>query len=389
MVVYVALVAAVRHLDAARLRRRGAGRARRGGVHRRRELVADVPLDPAAARGARPRRDERLQLHHGLERVHLRDDDPRRARRRSTRWLDRPEVSSSACTPTTGASVMAASTIITLPVMIFFVLVQRRLSGGHGGRSGEGMSDRPRAARRTACSGRASSAGGPGLAAATSCATVSPASCTSGRTPSDPAGLAALSAPILRGHRPEALIGVDEEGGNVTRLESADGLHPARAAQLGLLDDVETTRAAGAALAERARMPPAANVVLGTRGRREHRPREPGDRRAFVRRRPPTSSPDTSPRWSTESRTAGSPRASSTSPATATRQRLAPRAAPRRPGPRGARSRAPASRSDAAIAAGVDACHDRPHRRPGVGRRAGDTQPHPHSAGCARAASTA
>ena len=95
--------AAVRHLDAARLRRGRPGRARGGRVHRRRELVAHVPLGPAAAGGARPRRDEHLQLHHRVERVHLRDDDARR-RDGEVHGGDRPEARSSACTPTTGAA---------------------------------------------------------------------------------------------------------------------------------------------------------------------------------------------------------------------------------------------------------------------------------------------
>ncbi|MDR6140582.1 beta-glucosidase-like glycosyl hydrolase [Microbacterium foliorum] len=40
-------------------------------------------------------------------------------------------------------------------------------------------------------------------------------------------GLPALSDEILRAN-PDALIGIDEEGGNVTRLESATGSPPSR-----------------------------------------------------------------------------------------------------------------------------------------------------------------
>ncbi|WP_205858701.1 glycoside hydrolase family 3 protein [Plantibacter sp. M259] len=77
---------------------------------------------------------------------------------------------------------------------------------------------------------------------------------------SDPAEVAALSAE-LRDHRPEVLIGVDEEGGNVSRLEAQTGSTLPGHAQLGALDDVETTRAVGAALAERLHAA-GANVAL-------------------------------------------------------------------------------------------------------------------------------
>lgn len=74
-------------------------------------------------------------------------------------------------------------------------------------------------------------------------------------------GLPALSAQILRAN-PDALIGIDEEGGNVTRLESATGSTLPGAGQLGLLDDVEATRASGAELAKRVTAI-GGNVVLG------------------------------------------------------------------------------------------------------------------------------
>ncbi|WP_314139166.1 glycoside hydrolase family 3 N-terminal domain-containing protein [uncultured Plantibacter sp.] len=77
---------------------------------------------------------------------------------------------------------------------------------------------------------------------------------------SDPAEVAALSAE-LRVHRPEVLIGVDEEGGNVSRLEAQTGSTLPGHAQLGALDDVETTRAVGSALAERLHAA-GANVAL-------------------------------------------------------------------------------------------------------------------------------
>lgn len=56
----------------------------------------------------------------------------------------------------------------------------------------------------------------------------------------------------LRAANPLALIGIDEEGGNVTRLEAGFGSTLPGAAQLGHADSVEATRAVGAELARRA-----------------------------------------------------------------------------------------------------------------------------------------
>ena len=74
-------------------------------------------------------------------------------------------------------------------------------------------------------------------------------------------GLPALSAAILDAN-PDALIGIDEEGGSVTRLESATGSTVPGAAQLGLLDDLVASEKTGAELARRVRAV-GANVVLG------------------------------------------------------------------------------------------------------------------------------
>ncbi|WP_223587012.1 glycoside hydrolase family 3 N-terminal domain-containing protein [Microbacterium sp. OVT16B] len=73
--------------------------------------------------------------------------------------------------------------------------------------------------------------------------------------------LASLSEEILAA-RPDALIGIDEEGGSVTRLETATGSTLPGAAQLGRLDDVAATEATGAELARRVRAI-GGNVVLG------------------------------------------------------------------------------------------------------------------------------
>jgi beta-N-acetylhexosaminidase len=65
--------------------------------------------------------------------------------------------------------------------------------------------------------------------------------------PDVPEQLPALSAAI-REANPSAVVGVDEEGGNVTRLQSRDGSTIPGAAVLGALDDPEVTAAAGRAI---------------------------------------------------------------------------------------------------------------------------------------------
>ncbi|MDQ0644487.1 glycoside hydrolase family 3 protein [Microbacterium murale] len=75
------------------------------------------------------------------------------------------------------------------------------------------------------------------------------------------AELPALSAQI-RVANPHALIGIDEEGGSVTRLEVGTGSTLPGAAQLGIVDDVAASEATGAELARRAHAA-GINVVLG------------------------------------------------------------------------------------------------------------------------------
>ncbi|PYI68497.1 glycosyl hydrolase [Arthrobacter livingstonensis] len=65
--------------------------------------------------------------------------------------------------------------------------------------------------------------------------------------PDAPEQVAALSAAI-REANPSAVVGVDEEGGNVTRLQARDGSTIPGAAVLGTLDDPAVTAAAGRAI---------------------------------------------------------------------------------------------------------------------------------------------
>jgi beta-N-acetylhexosaminidase len=85
--------------------------------------------------------------------------------------------------------------------------------------------------------------------------------------------VAGLSRQLKDAH-PSALIGVDEEGGTVTRLEAAHGSTLPGAAQLGRVDDVSTTRAVGSELARRVRAA-GANVVLAPVADVNTNPRNP------------------------------------------------------------------------------------------------------------------
>ncbi|MBC7591138.1 MAG: glycoside hydrolase family 3 protein [Salinibacterium sp.] len=65
----------------------------------------------------------------------------------------------------------------------------------------------------------------------------------------------------LRNHRPGVLIGIDEEGGNVSRLDAARGSVLPGHAQLGCLDNLDSTRAVGRMIGRRAASA-GANIVL-------------------------------------------------------------------------------------------------------------------------------
>ena len=174
---------------------------------------------------------------------------------------------------------MAGSTLITMPVMIFFVVVQRRLSRRPGGRGGEGMTTRAALAWRSRCCSRASpappspawldrAAPTEGLAGV----------CLFGQNVEEcRAGAGAdraLHAP------PEALVvASDEEGGSVTRLDARAGSPWPGAATLGALDDEQATYDVAAGLG------PARAAAWGRPGaragaRRQLRAGQPGDRRS-------------------------------------------------------------------------------------------------------------
>ena len=60
--------------------------------------------------------------------------------------------------------------------------------------------------------------------------------------------LAALTGAAARARRPDLLIGIDEEGGDVTRLETDRGSSYPGNAALGVVDDVELTERVAAAI---------------------------------------------------------------------------------------------------------------------------------------------
>ena len=82
-----------------------------------------------------------------------------------------------------------------------------------------------------------------------------------GRVAPGEAGRVSRPASAFRDLRDDILVGIDEEGGNVTRLEAATGSTLPGAAQLGAVDDPDASAATGRALAERT-LAAGANVVL-------------------------------------------------------------------------------------------------------------------------------
>src|SRR5262249_29100298 len=194
-----------------------------------------VREDPAPARRARPRRDVDLRVHPGLERVHLRlrpDVERREADRdRMARRLPRHEP-------------------------------RHRLGRAHGRR--DAGRDPGRDLLRDRASPdrvRADRGGGAGVNAelerlAASCVFASfpgleppdwilrglergfGGICLFSYNVADPDQLARLNARLREG-RDDLLIGIDEEGGDVTRLETGTGSSYPGNAALGFVDDVE------------------------------------------------------------------------------------------------------------------------------------------------------
>ena len=186
----------------------------------------------------------------------------------------------------------------------------------------------------------------------------------------DPEQVARL-VDALRAERPDVVVAIDEEGGDVTRLEAPTGSSYPGNLALGAVDDVELTSARRRGDGRRPRARRRQPRPRAGRGR-EHEPGEPDHRRALVRRPILSSSRAT---WRRSSRAPGGGRRRVREALPRARRHargLAPRAADggRRSSAGGAACRS-ARRSRPACAAIMT----RAHPRAGARRRAGDAEP--------------
>ena len=131
--------------------------------------------------------------------------------------------------------------------------------------------------------------GRPGVAAAPRRGRGSAGVCLLGDNVVDADQLAALIA-RLRSVRDGVVIALDEEGGDVTRLEAAPAARTRATPRSGAIDDLDADpggRRVDRRRAGRRRRRPRPRAVR----RRQLRPRQPGHRRALVRRRPGAGRP--------------------------------------------------------------------------------------------------
>ena len=105
----------------------------------------------------------------------------------------------------------------------------------------------------------------------------------------DPAQVAALTA-ALRAESPDVIVAIDEEAGDVTRLEAHTGSSRPGNLALGAADDPELTTAVARHLGARARRT-RHHARLRPRRRRQLQPGQPGHRRTGLRLRPRTGRP--------------------------------------------------------------------------------------------------
>ena len=84
--------------------------------------------DPPPPRCARPRGDVRLRVHHELERVHLRQRPTPGSEQADADGLAPYFYGTSRATD--WGALMAASTLTAIPVVVFFLIVQRRITFG-------------------------------------------------------------------------------------------------------------------------------------------------------------------------------------------------------------------------------------------------------------------
>jgi len=136
---------------------------------------------------------------------------------------------------------MAGATLTALPVVVFFLIVQRHVVGGLT--AGRSRADRgfDRAPRRSLPFARVHRHGGPDWILRRAAAGLGGV-CLYARNVSSPEQLAALTA-RLHAENPRLVIAIDEEGGDVTRLEAASGSSYPGNLALGAVDDLDLTRA--------------------------------------------------------------------------------------------------------------------------------------------------
>src|SRR3989475_611386 len=225
-------------LDAARVRRQRAGRPRGGGDGRRRHARQRVYAHSVPARRAGPGRHGHLRLHPGMERVHHR--------------LRAPELQLE-------ADAHHLARLVPHPA-------RNRLGWAHGWGDTDGSACRGLLPHRAAtCGGWVARGGGQGLIVASierladrcllpgfigtnppdwilrRAAAGLGGVCLYARNVESPPQLAALTA-RLHAENPRLVIAIDEEGGDVTRLEAATGSSYPGNLALGTVDDVDLTR---------------------------------------------------------------------------------------------------------------------------------------------------
>ena len=301
-----------------------------------------------------PGRHRRLRVHPGVERVHLR---PGRDDRATTSRRCR-----CGCTPfndgnrgTDWGAVMAGSTLMAIPVVIFFLIVQGRMVAGPHRRGGEGMTDLD-GARAAACCCPASRARRCRDGCAALLAEGLGGVCLFGSNTADgPDASPSLTARVRARRRRRGRRRSTRRAATSPGCTPATGSPVLGAAALGAVDDLALTRATGAAdrrRARRGRHRPRPGPVADVNSQ----PRQPGHRRPQLRRRPGAGRRARRRLGRPGCRRPGVAACAKHFPGHGdTAAGLPPRAADRRRRPRRRCSRASWCRSRAAVEAGVAA----------------------------------